>query len=234
MPNGNDNYGVEVKGEYVKNFGIGWLKNLKLEVKKAYFRSMDNVLQKQKFRPTVSIELLKGLDCCLHYDYTGIEDISTGIDKPLSCTRTAFGEIHFYYPEKKWDALLNYTTAQNISISFGDYTSTRIVCGYHFTSLFFPYIGCEKIVDIVQNNYNIDCYFWTLRFNWTILPKYKTKTGLQIGYVTDNMLMSNSRLIYYGEFQQYFFDNLSISLTYGRLTSIELLPRFSAQVKYEF
>jgi len=236
LPNGNDNYGLELIGEYNKNFGFLWLRDFKIEVKKAYYRTIDNALQTQKFRPTVSIELVRGLDCYLHYDYVGTEDISTGRDNPVSRVRSAFGEIHYYRPEEKLDTYFGYATSRTTAVTFSDYeyTSTRAVFGYHFTPQFHPYVGCEKIAKIVLDKWETDCYLWTMGCNWIILPKYKTKMGMQAGYVQDNMSPPNDRWTYYGEFQQYFFDRLSILAVYGSLTSIDPLPRFSAQVKLEF
>jgi hypothetical protein len=234
LPNGIDDYGAEVIGEYNKNFGLLWLGDLKLEIKKAYFRNTDNTLQTQKFRPTASVKLADGLDCYLHYDYTGVEDISTGKDNPVSRLRTALGEIHYYRPGGKLDTYFSYTTSKNAAATFSDYTSTRTVFGYHFTPQFHSYIGCEKIVNIALDKWEADCYFWTLGCDWTIIPKYKTKFGIQTGFVRDNMSPPNDRWTYYGEFSQYFFDRFSILIAYGSLTSIDPSPNFSAQFKFEF
>jgi len=232
LPNGNDNIGGEIGAEYQRYFGLAWLKNLKAEVKKGYFRNTDNTLVRQKFIPTLSFDSIEGLDCYVHYNYFGTEDISGGFPVPLSRVRSALAGLHYFRPDKKWDTSFAYATSSTVSDSRTEYTSTRLVCGYHF-SFFFPYLGCEKIVKISRNNRDIDCYFWTPGFDWIILPGYKTRLSLQAGYVVDN-LSPNNRITYYAGFQHYFFNRFSINFSYGSLTSIDSVPRFSTQFKIEF
>jgi hypothetical protein len=234
LPNGNDNYGIEVIIEYNKNFGLWWLNNLKFEVKKAYFRNIGNTQVKQKFRPTAIIELADGLNFSGHYDYNGTENITSAGEEPVKRLRYAYGELRYFKDQKKWDIYFSYTTSKTAADSFTDYTSTKASLGYHFDNSFFPYLGCEKIMNIVYDNFITNCYFWTSGFNWTIIPKYKTKIGLQAGYVSDNMPSMNGRWTYYGEISQYFLDRLNILVGYGSLTSIDPVPRFSAQFKFEF
>jgi len=241
LPNGNDNYGPELTLGYNKNFDMDWFNSVKVEVKKTYFRSIDNLTIRQKFKPTATATFIKGLDFSGYYDYLGIETTDGVNIAPLSRKRLASGEIHYYKPKTGgWDSYLSYATSKTAttSDSLTDYTSTKFSVGYHFVNLFFPYLGCEKRVEITgarpENNFISDCYFWTLGANWIIWPKYKTKTTVQAGWVQDNMDSIDDRFTYYADFQQYFFDHLSVLVAYGSLTSINPAPVFSMQVKYEF
>ena len=236
LPNGSDNYGADIILGYTNNFGLPWLEDMRLEVRKAYFRNMANTLQRQRFRPTVSVDLGRQLRVQVQYDYLGVEDITSGHDIPVSRSRNFFSEARYAPEQGGWDIYCSYATALNTVSLYSEYTVTRAVCGYRFIGPFYAYLGYDKVANfttpdpVTWRNYNLI----TAGFRWDISGKSKTLAGLQAGLVIDNLAAGAARMVYYGEFSHCVFRGLSLGLTYGTPSGADAVQRIYVQAKYEF
>jgi len=236
LPNGSDNYGADIILGYTNNPGLPWLEDARIEVRKAYFRNMANNLQRQRFRPTVSVDLGRQLRVQVQYDYLGVEDITSGHDIPVSRSRNFFSEARYAPEQGGWDIYCSYATTLNTVSLYSEYTVTRAVCGYRFTVPFYAYLGYDKVANfttpdpVTWRNYSLI----TAGFRWDISGKSKTRAGLQAGLVIDNLAAGAARMVYYGEFSHCVFRGLSLGLTYGTPSGADAIQRIYVQAKYEF